>query len=60
MQKIERNNTRSLYFSERIKNSMSRVLDYPLTIVEAPMGYGKTTAVREYFNNSDAFMLWKR
>ena len=30
--------TKSLYFSERITEAMGRIFDYPLTIVEAPMG----------------------
>lgn len=52
--------TRSLYFSERITEAMNGIFDYPLTIVEAPMGYGKTTAVREHLNNTDANVLWQR
>ena len=52
--------TKSLYFSERITEAMGRIFDYPLTIVEAPMGYGKTTAVREHLNNTGALVLWQR
>jgi len=47
MRKNKKPNTRSLYFSERITKAIRQVSDYPLTIVEAPMGYGKTTAVWE-------------
>lgn len=50
----------SLYFPERINTAMSLIYDYPLTIVEAPMGYGKTTAVREYLNKSDAKVMWQK
>lgn len=49
-----------LYFPKRITEVMKRIFDYPLTIVEAPMGYGKTTAVREYLSNADANILWQR
>jgi LuxR family transcriptional regulator, maltose regulon positive regulatory protein len=52
--------TRSLYFSERIIKAMNGIFDYPLTIVEAPMGYGKTTAVREHLNNARANILWQK
>ena len=38
---------------------MDGIFDYPLTVVEAPMGYGKTTAVREYLNKTDAHVLWQ-
>jgi LuxR family maltose regulon positive regulatory protein len=54
------NKSRGLYFSERIIKVMNGIFDYPLTIVEAPMGYGKTTAVREYLSNTDANVLWLR
>jgi len=35
------------------------ILDHPLTIIEAPMGYGKTTSVREYLRNAGLDMLWQ-
>lgn len=52
--------TRSLYFPKQITDAMNTIFGYPLTILEAPMGYGKTTAVREYLNNTDANVLWQR
>ena len=52
-------NPRKLYFSERLKNDLSGICDHPLTIVEAPMGYGKTTAVREYLNHARVHVLWQ-
>ncbi len=36
------------HFSDRLKEQLYRISDYPLTVVEAPSGFGKTTAVREY------------
>ncbi len=33
-------------------------MNYPLTIVSAPMGYGKTTAVREYLRKSRIKHIW--
>ena len=60
MLKSQRYNTRSLYFSERITNAMRRIPDHLLTIVEAPMGYGKTTAVREQLNFYKANVMWQR
>ena len=59
MRKSEKYNTRCLYFSERITNAMRQIPDYPLTIVEAPMGYGKTTAVREQLNFYKANVMWQ-
>lgn len=36
------------YFSEKLKRQLDQISCHPLTIVEAPSGFGKTTAVREY------------
>lgn len=36
------------YFSEKLKRQLDQISRHPLTIVEAPSGFGKTTAVREY------------
>ncbi|WP_243157996.1 MalT transcriptional regulator family protein [Aminipila terrae] len=60
MLKTKKYNTKSLYFSERITKALEGILEYPLTIVEAPMGYGKTTAVREFLKNSEVNTLWLR
>lgn len=38
---------------------MAGSCNYPLTLVEAPMGYGKTTTVKGYLNKSDAHILWQ-
>ena len=48
-----------LYFSTRLTEALGGILDHPLTIVEAPMGYGKTTAVREYLYKADIRILWQ-
>ncbi|KUG04052.1 hypothetical protein ASZ90_018578 [hydrocarbon metagenome] len=50
--------TRNLYFPKRLTEAMNGILDYPLTFVEAPMGYGKSTAVREHMNNTHRHFLW--
>lgn len=42
------------YFSEYLKNQLNHIIDYPLTIVEASPGYGKSTAVNEYFLKAKA------
>lgn len=43
---------------ERINKALEKIFDYPLTIVEAPMGYGKTTAVKEFLRKKDKHALW--
>ena len=59
MTKTRQGDTQSLYFSPRITAALNGILDYPLTVVEAPMGYGKTTAVREFLSNSPTPVLWQ-
>lgn len=36
------------YFSQRLLQKLRGILAAPVTVVEAPSGYGKTTAVRDY------------
>ena len=36
------------YYSERLKYKLDKLRSAPVAIVEAPSGYGKTTAVRDY------------
>ena len=48
------------YFSDKLKAQLSQISQYPLTVIEAPGGFGKTTAVREYLKNelSQADCVW--
>ena len=49
------------YFSERIRRRMERIPSHRLTAVEAPSGFGKTTAVREYLSalSDGARVVWR-
>ena len=60
MRKMRSSNSRSLYFSDSITEAMNGFLEFPLIIVEAPMGYGKTTFVREGLKNIEADILWQK
>ena len=53
-------NANPIYLQDRLLAQLKRVLEYPCTFVEAPMGYGKTTAVREYLKETAAQVLWQR
>ena len=48
------------YFSDKLKERLNRIPQHPLTIVEAPSGFGKTTAVREYLRtvHPEAARAW--
>ncbi|HOO27872.1 MAG TPA: hypothetical protein PLU43_05365, partial [Lachnospiraceae bacterium] len=52
--------TKNLYFSPRLLDKLEDIWNHPLTVVEAPMGYGKTTAVKEYLKKTNAPVLWLR
>lgn len=60
MQKLKGRTTGGLYFHERITKAVKEIADYPLSIVEAPMGYGKTTAIRELLAQNKVNVLWLR
>ena len=36
------------YFSDSLKRKLARLRAFPAAVVEAPSGYGKTTALRDY------------
>lgn len=42
----------------RVNRVLESIFDYPLTIVEASIGYGKTTAVREFLSDRNGTILW--
>ena len=39
---------RTYYFSEKLKRQIQQVPYYPVTVLEAPSGFGKTTVIKEY------------
>jgi len=41
-----------IYLPEKLKEQLAQIQYFPVTVVEAPSGFGKTTAVREYLNNT--------
>lgn len=43
---------------DRINALLSSLYNYPLTIVEAPMGFGKTTAVKCFLETEKCNTLW--
>lgn len=52
-------NTRQLYNRRHLNRLLRGLWQHPLTVVEAPMGYGKTTAVREFLRAGEARVLWQ-
>ncbi len=48
----------TLFFSEALKDKLEKVKTCALSALEAPAGYGKTTAIRWLFGESDAAARW--
>ncbi len=44
-----RHNGSQAYLNDKLKTKLDLILSFPTTIVTAPLGYGKTVAIREYF-----------
>ncbi len=53
------NDAGQLYTRKSLNRFLQGVWEYPLTVVQAPMGYGKTTAVREFLRGCQAKVLWQ-
>ncbi len=50
---------RIIYKRKQLSQVLAGIFEYPLTVVEAPMGYGKTTAVKEALKDGEANVLWQ-
>lgn len=55
---IKRYNPNNLFFSERLINKLETIYTHSLTIIEAPTGFGKTTAVRHLLEESTDPVVW--
>lgn len=58
MSVVSRYNSKQLYFPEMLLAKLNTIQSEALTIVEAPLGYGKTTAIRHFFEESDLKYVW--
>ncbi|MEA4896938.1 MAG: LuxR C-terminal-related transcriptional regulator [Christensenellaceae bacterium] len=43
---------------DRVNRALERIFDHPMTVVEAPIGYGKTTAVRDFLALRGTPVVW--
>lgn len=43
---------------ERIRQNLRRMKDYPISVITAPMGYGKTMAVLDFFRHAKEPYVW--
>lgn len=52
--------TNSVFLTDKMEQAISRVLLSPFTVVEAPMGYGKTTFVRKAAECMKEKVIWQK
>ncbi|MDD3311111.1 LuxR C-terminal-related transcriptional regulator [Pseudodesulfovibrio sp.] len=50
--------TSTLHHGRRLMQALAVIYSRPITFVHAPMGYGKTVAVREYLGKRAARTIW--
>ena len=55
---IKKYNPKQIYLSDRLKGKFDSILEYSLTVIESPIGYGKTTTLSEYLKRSDNKYMW--
>lgn len=55
---IKKFNPNQIYLSKKLEDRLKTIFDYPLSIIEAPTGYGKTTAVKEYLKKLGKPYIW--
>lgn len=53
-----KNQNKIVLTRNRLNKKLENVLQYPMTLVTAPMGFGKTTAVRSFFSDSNIPYIW--
>lgn len=58
MRQQKKYNTGIYYFTDKLCDQLQQLYEYPCTLIEAPMGYGKTTAIREYLRDNNSQTLW--
>ena len=46
-------NTQVVYLPQKLQNALENIKTYSLTVLEAPSGFGKTTALEAFFEQKD-------
>ncbi|MBU5335441.1 helix-turn-helix transcriptional regulator [Intestinibacter bartlettii] len=59
MEYIKQYNTNEVYVNKKLAQKINKINSYKLTVVEAPMGYGKTTAIKIYLNKFHTNYYWQ-
>ena len=49
----------TLYFTKKLKERADSIVQFPVTVIEAPMGYGKTTFAKYAFSETRYQVVWQ-
>lgn len=58
---MHQNQPKKHFFPDRLRKQLNQIPHHPATIVEAPSGFGKTTAVSQYLKENlpeGVMQLW--
>lgn len=47
-----------IYLPEKLQSKLALIAHYPMTVVTAPLGYGKTVTVRSFLEQCQADVFW--
>lgn len=50
--------TEKIFINSRFGEALKRIDHYPLTVLEAPSGYGKTTGLKSFLEKTEAEHIW--
>lgn len=51
-------NKEGIYLTEKLQKQMRKLQSFPITIVEAPTGFGKTTSIKDFSQRSTDKIKW--
>lgn len=52
------NDFKTVHFTDKLKKKINTISKYPVIIIDAPTGYGKTTVIREFAEKSSSRFMW--
>lgn len=55
---VKKYDPNQVYLSERLKERLETIYKFPVTIIETPTGYGKTTAVKAFLKEKGSKYIW--
>ncbi len=55
---VKKYDPNQIYLSERLKGRLETIYKFPVTIIETPTGYGKTTAVKAFLKEKGRKYIW--